>query len=146
MGRALIKGNEAIVKGALLAGCRSFYGYPITPASEIAEAAARYFPRAGGTFVQAESEIAAINMVYGAAAWPEGSRHVFCSESDIAGSFAEVTRHGVWWELGRRHDLPAALDHLSSPALGTEAAEIFEALLPIYERIAGETGPGSSGA
>jgi len=68
MGRALIKGNEAIVKGALLAGCRSFYGYPITPASEIAEAAARYFPRAGGTFVQAESEIAAINMVYGAAA------------------------------------------------------------------------------
>jgi pyruvate/2-oxoacid:ferredoxin oxidoreductase alpha subunit len=68
MGRVLIKGNEAIVKGALLAGCRSFYGYPITPASEIAEAAALYFPRAGGTFVQAESELAAINMVFGAAA------------------------------------------------------------------------------
>ena len=68
MGRQLIKGNEAIVKGALLAGCRSYYGYPITPASEIAEAAAKYFPRAGGTFVQAESETAAINMVYGAAA------------------------------------------------------------------------------
>jgi len=68
MGRELIKGNEAIVKGAILAGCRSFYGYPITPASEIAEAAAKYFPRTGGTFVQAESETAAINMVYGAAA------------------------------------------------------------------------------
>jgi len=68
MGQQLIKGNEAIVKGALLAGCRSFYGYPITPASEIAEAAARYFPAMGGTFVQAESETAAINMVYGAAA------------------------------------------------------------------------------
>ena len=71
MGRQLIKGNEAIVKGALLAGCRSFYGYPITPASEIAEAAAKYFPRAGGTFVQAESETAAINMVYGAASTGE---------------------------------------------------------------------------
>jgi pyruvate/2-oxoacid:ferredoxin oxidoreductase alpha subunit len=68
MGYELIKGNEAIVKGAILAGCRSYYGYPITPASEIAEAAARYFPQTGGTFVQAESETASINMVYGAAA------------------------------------------------------------------------------
>jgi len=65
--RQLLKGNEAIVKGALLAGCRAFYGYPITPANEIAEAAAYYFPRCGGTFLQAESEVAAINMVYGAA-------------------------------------------------------------------------------
>jgi pyruvate/2-oxoacid:ferredoxin oxidoreductase alpha subunit len=63
----LIKGNEAIVKAAILAGCRSFYGYPITPASEIAESAARLFPMTGGTFVQAESETAAINMVLGAA-------------------------------------------------------------------------------
>jgi pyruvate/2-oxoacid:ferredoxin oxidoreductase alpha subunit len=68
MGYQLIKGNEAIVKGALLAGCRSYYGYPITPASEIAESAAKFFPRVGGTFLQAESETAAINMVYGAAA------------------------------------------------------------------------------
>lgn len=67
MGQELIKGNEAIVKAAILAGCRSYYGYPITPASEIAEAAARYFPQTGGTFIQAESETAAINMVYGAA-------------------------------------------------------------------------------
>ncbi len=64
----LTKGNEAIVKAAVLAGARAFYGYPITPASEIAEAAALYFPQAGGVFVQAESETAAINMVYGAAA------------------------------------------------------------------------------
>jgi pyruvate/2-oxoacid:ferredoxin oxidoreductase alpha subunit len=67
MARQLIKGNEAIVKGAILAGCRAFYGYPITPASEIAEAAALYLPQVGGTFIQAESEVAAINMVYGAA-------------------------------------------------------------------------------
>ena len=66
--RQLCKGNVAIVKGALLAGCSAYYGYPITPASEIAEAAALYLPQVGGTFVQAESEVAAINMVYGAAA------------------------------------------------------------------------------
>ncbi len=65
--RHLCKGNVAVVKGALLAGCRSYYGYPITPASEIAEAAAQYMPQVGGTFLQAESEVAAINMVYGAA-------------------------------------------------------------------------------
>ncbi len=68
MNAQLTKGNEAIVKAAVLAGARAFYGYPITPASEIAEAAALYFPQAGGVFVQAESEVAAINMVYGAAA------------------------------------------------------------------------------
>ncbi len=62
----LIKANEAAVYGALLAGCRSFYGYPITPASELAETAARLFPACGGTFLQAESEIAAVNMLYGA--------------------------------------------------------------------------------
>ncbi|MCK5075227.1 MAG: 3-methyl-2-oxobutanoate dehydrogenase subunit VorB, partial [Calditrichia bacterium] len=67
MARELLKGNYAIIKGAALAGCRHYFGYPITPASEIAEAAAYYFPLIGGTFVQAESEVAAINMVYGAA-------------------------------------------------------------------------------
>jgi len=68
MSRQLIKGNEAVVKSAILAGCRAYYGYPITPASEIAEAAAFYMPQVGGVFLQAESEVAAINMVYGAAA------------------------------------------------------------------------------
>ena len=68
MPKQLTKGNEAIVKAAVLAGCRAFYGYPITPASEIAEAAALYLPQAGGVFVQAESEVAAINMLYGGAA------------------------------------------------------------------------------
>ncbi len=66
--RQLCKGNVAVIKGAILAGCKSFYGYPITPASEIAESAALYIPQVGGTFLQAESEVAAINMVYGAAA------------------------------------------------------------------------------
>ena len=62
-----MKGNEAIVHGALLAGCRAYFGYPITPASEIAHTAAALFPPTGGVFLQAESEVAAINMVYGAA-------------------------------------------------------------------------------
>jgi 2-oxoisovalerate ferredoxin oxidoreductase alpha subunit len=48
--RQLCKGNVAVVKGALLAGCNAYYGYPITPASEIAEAAAKYLPQVGGTF------------------------------------------------------------------------------------------------
>jgi pyruvate/2-oxoacid:ferredoxin oxidoreductase alpha subunit len=63
--RQLCKGNVAVVKGAILAGCRAYYGYPITPASEIAEAAALLMPQVGGVFLQAESEVAAINMVYG---------------------------------------------------------------------------------
>jgi len=66
--RQLCKGNVAVIQGAIMAGCRAYYGYPITPASEIAEAAALYLPQVGGTFLQAESEVAAINMVYGAAA------------------------------------------------------------------------------
>jgi pyruvate/2-oxoacid:ferredoxin oxidoreductase alpha subunit len=65
--RQLCKGNVAVVKAAILAGCRTYYGYPITPASEIAEYAALLIPQAGGTFIQAESEVSAINMVYGAA-------------------------------------------------------------------------------
>jgi len=64
----LLKGNDAVVYGALLAGCDSFFGYPITPASEIAHTAALLFPKLNRTFIQAESEIAAINMVYGASA------------------------------------------------------------------------------
>jgi len=68
MARQLMKGNEAIAHSAILAGCRAFYGYPITPSTEIAEAAALYLPQVGGVFLQAESEVAAINMMYGAAA------------------------------------------------------------------------------
>jgi pyruvate/2-oxoacid:ferredoxin oxidoreductase alpha subunit len=65
--RRLLKGNEAVVRGALAAGCKAFFGYPITPASEIAELAAWMFPDTGNVFVPAESEIGAIEMVYGAA-------------------------------------------------------------------------------
>ncbi len=63
-----VKGNEAVVIGALYAGCDAFFGYPITPASEIAHAASAWFPAVGREFLQAECETASINMVYGAAA------------------------------------------------------------------------------
>lgn len=63
-----MKGNEAIVRGAIAAQCRAFFGYPITPQNEVPEYMSKYMPEAGGVFVQAESEVAAINMVYGAAA------------------------------------------------------------------------------
>jgi len=67
MSKVLMKGNEALAEGAILAGCRGFFGYPITPSSEIAEYMARKLPQIGGVFLQAESELAAINMVYGGA-------------------------------------------------------------------------------
>lgn len=64
----LIKGNTAVIIGAMYAGCDCFFGYPITPASEVLHEASLYFPKVGRKFVQAESEEASINMVYGAAA------------------------------------------------------------------------------
>jgi len=63
----LQKGNEALVKGAIAAQCKAFFGYPITPQNEVPEYMSKLMPAAGGVFLQAESEIAAINMVYGAA-------------------------------------------------------------------------------
>ena len=60
-----MKGNEAIAEAAILAGCRHYFGYPITPQTEIAAYMAKKMPKIGGCFLQAESEIAAINMVYG---------------------------------------------------------------------------------
>ena len=75
----LMKGNEAIGEGMILAGCRHYFGYPITPQTEIPEYLAKRLPEIGGVFIQAESEIAAINMVYGAAA--SGKRTMTSSSS-----------------------------------------------------------------
>ena len=65
--RVMMKGNEALAEGAIRAGCRFFFGYPITPQNEIPEYMARRMPEVGGVFLQAESEVSAINMVYGPA-------------------------------------------------------------------------------
>ncbi|HBT25744.1 MAG TPA: 3-methyl-2-oxobutanoate dehydrogenase subunit beta [Pseudothermotoga sp.] len=67
MKRVMMKGTEAIGEAAIKAGCRNYFGYPITPQSELTEYMARRLPEVGGSFLQAESEVAAVNMVYGAA-------------------------------------------------------------------------------
>ncbi len=75
----LMKGNEAIAEAAIRAGCLHFFGYPITPQTEVAAYMAKRLPKIGGTFLQAESEIAAINMVLGAGA--SGIRSMTSSSS-----------------------------------------------------------------
>ena len=77
--KVLMKGNEAIAEAAILAGCRHYFGYPITPQTEVAAYMAKRMPKIGGTFLQAESEIAAINMVIGVAS--TGKRAMTSSSS-----------------------------------------------------------------
>ena len=77
--RILITGNEAAAEAAIRAGCRYYYGYPITPQNEITAYMARRMPEVGGTFIQAESELAAIALVHGAAA--AGGRAMTSSSS-----------------------------------------------------------------
>ncbi|MBE6618954.1 MAG: 3-methyl-2-oxobutanoate dehydrogenase subunit VorB [Ruminococcaceae bacterium] len=77
--KVLMKGNEALAEAAIMAGCRHYFGYPITPQTEVAAYMAKRMPKIGGVFLQAESEIAAINMVIGAAA--TGKRAMTSSSS-----------------------------------------------------------------
>src|SRR6478672_11279390 len=115
--RQLCKGNVAVIKGAILAGCGAYYGYPITPASEIAEAAALYIPQVGGTFLQAESEVAAINMVYGAAA--SGARVMTAS----SGPGVSLMQEGISYIAGA--ELPCVIVDVvrGGPGLGNIAPE-----------------------
>jgi pyruvate/2-oxoacid:ferredoxin oxidoreductase alpha subunit len=115
--RQLCKGNVAIVKGAILAGCQAYYGYPITPASEIAEAAALLLPQVGGTFLQAESEVSAINMVYGAAA--AGARVMTAS----SGPGLSLMQEGISYLAGS--ELPCVIVDIvrGGPGLGNIAPE-----------------------
>ena len=117
MRKQLMKGNEAIVKSAILAGCRAFYGYPITPASEIAETAAEFMPRSGGVYVQAESEVAAINMLYGAAS--AGVRAMTAS----SGPGISLMQEGISYMAGA--ELPCVIADITrgGPGLGNIAAE-----------------------
>jgi pyruvate/2-oxoacid:ferredoxin oxidoreductase alpha subunit len=117
MRKQLMKGNEAIVKSAILAGCRGFYGYPITPASEITEAAALYMPQTGGVFLQAESEVAAINMLYGAAA--AGVRAMTAS----SGPGISLMQEGISYMAGA--ELPCVIADITrgGPGLGNIGSE-----------------------
>ncbi len=79
MAKVLLKGNEAVVRAAIEAGCKYFFGYPITPQNEIPEYFSKELPKIGGAFVQGESEIASVNMLYGAVA--AGARAMTSSSS-----------------------------------------------------------------
>ncbi len=110
--KVLMKGNEAIAEAAIRAGCRHYLGYPITPQTEIAAYMAKRMPKIGGTFLQAESEIAAINMVYGVSAG--GKRAMTSSSSPVISRKCE----GLSYLAGC--DLPALVVNVErgGPGLG----------------------------
>ena len=110
--KVLMKGNEAIAEAAILAGCRHYFGYPITPQTEIAAYMAKKMPKIGGTFFQAESEIAAINMVYGVSS---AGKRVMTSSSSPGVS---LKGEGLSYLAGS--DLPALIVNVQrgGPGLG----------------------------
>ena len=112
MDKQLMKGNEAVVYGALLGGATHFFGYPITPASEIAHAAAQYFTRTGRCFLQAEDEVNAVNMIYGASG--AGARVMTASSGPGISLMAE----GISYLAGA--ELPAVIVDVqrAGPGLG----------------------------
>ncbi len=107
-----MKGNEAAAEGAIAGGCRYFFGYPITPQNEIPEYMALHMPDVGGVYLQAESEVAAINMVFGAAA--AGAR-VMTSSS---GPGISLMQEGLSYMIGA--ELPCVVVNMSrgGPGLG----------------------------
>lgn len=113
----LAKGNSAVIIGAMYAGCDCYFGYPITPASEILHDASKYFPKAGRKFVQAESEEAAINMVYGAA----GTGHRVMTAS--SGPGISLKSEGISYIAGA--ELPAVIVDImrAGPGLGNIGPE-----------------------
>jgi 2-oxoisovalerate ferredoxin oxidoreductase alpha subunit len=117
MATQLVKGNTAAVIGALYAGCDCYFGYPITPASEILQEASKYFPMVGRKFVQAESEEAAINMVYGAAS--TGHRVMTAS----SGPGISLKQEGVSYLAGA--ELPCVIVDImrAGPGLGNIGPE-----------------------
>lgn len=110
--KILMKGNEALAEAAIMAGCRHYFGYPITPQTEVAAYMAKRMPKIGGCFLQAESEIAAINMVIGAAA--AGKRAMTSSSSPGISLKSE----GISYMAGC--DLPALIVNVQrgGPGLG----------------------------
>ncbi len=125
MAKVLITGNEALAEAAVRAGCRRYFGYPITPQNEIPEFMARRLPEIGGTFIQAESELAAINMVYGASA--VGERAMTSSSSPGISLMQEAI------SFMAASELPAVIVNMQrgGPGLGNIApsqADYFQAV------------------
>ncbi len=125
MTRVLMKGNEAIGEGAVRAGCRYFFGYPITPQSELPHYLAKKMPEVGGVYLQAESEVASINMVFGAAG--AGAR-VMTSSS---GPGISLMQEGISYLAGA--ELPCVIVNMmrGGPGLGNIApsqSDYFQAV------------------
>ncbi len=110
--KVLMKGNEAIAEAAIRAGCRHYFGYPITPQTEVAAYMAKRMPKIGGTFLQAESEVSAINMVYGVA----GAGFRVMTSSSSPG--ISLKQEGISYIAGA--DLPALIVNVQrgGPGLG----------------------------
>lgn len=117
MSNQMVKGNTAVIIGAMYAGCDCFFGYPITPASEILHEASKYFPMVGRNFVQAESEEASINMVYGAS----GTGHRVMTAS--SGPGVSLMQEGFTYLAGA--ELPAVIVDImrAGPGLGNIGPE-----------------------
>ncbi|MDO5848993.1 MAG: 3-methyl-2-oxobutanoate dehydrogenase subunit VorB [Methanobrevibacter sp.] len=117
MSNQMVKGNTAVIIGAMYAGCDCFFGYPITPASEVLHEASKYFPKANRNFVQAESEEASINMVYGGAA--TGHRVMTAS----SGPGISLMQEGFTYLAGAQ--LPAVIVDImrAGPGLGNIGPE-----------------------
>lgn len=113
MAKELWKGNEAIAQAAIRAGCDCFFGYPITPQNEIPEYMSLHMPKLGRVFVQSESEVAAINMVYGAAS--SGKRAMTSSSSPGV----SLKQEGISYLAGA--ELPAVIVNVmrGGPGLGS---------------------------
>ena len=113
MAKELWKGNEAVAEAAIRAGCKYFFGYPITPQNEIPEYLSLHLPKIGGCFLQAESDVAAINMVYGAAGC--GARVMTSSSSPGI----SLKQEGITYMCGA--ELPAVIVNMmrGGPGLGT---------------------------
>jgi len=114
--RIMMKGNEAVAAGAIAGGCRYFFAYPITPQNQIPEYMARHLPEVGGVFLQAESEIASINMVFGAAG--AGGRAMTTS----SGPGISLKQEGLSYIIGAR--LPCLIVNMvrGGPGLGNIAS------------------------
>lgn len=117
MATKLVKGNTAVVVGALYAGCDCYFGYPITPASEVLHEASKYFPMVGRKFVQAESEEASINMCYGAAA---AGHRVFTASS---GPGISLMQEGISYCAGAELPLVVVDIMRAGPGLGNIGPE-----------------------
>ena len=117
MSSQMVKGNTAVIVGALYAGCDCYFGYPITPASEVLHEASKYFPKVGRTFIQAESEEASINMIYGGAS--AGHRVMTAS----SGPGVSLMQEGFTYLAGA--ELPAVIVDVmrAGPGLGNIGPE-----------------------